>query len=313
MKKMVLRALLSVTLCAAMLCGSALAAEDSTRPGPVCVWGTVTTLDDGGLLVENNSGGAAYSEIILHGEGILFLDAVTGMPLERELRDGETIYAWIGPAVTMSLPPHGTALLVLANIPADYAVPQYYEVAAVEPHVSIAIYPTPPLSMTELVTSGGEHLTVTDKAELTPYLTKNIVRLEDLIPGTRILVWTGTDGEVSRVLVFPYEYRGYITWTETGAVSVNDERLAVSGKVTEDGVLLPVRAVAEALGYDVNWVPGKGAVVSENGEAVLTAMPGGDVQIGAEEGYPAACVLEKGVTYLEADTLVQALNLYPGA
>ena len=53
--------------------------------------------------------------------------------------------------------------------------------------------------------------------------------------------------------------------------------------------------------------------MSENGEAVLTAMPGGDVQIGAEEGYPAVCVLEKGVTYLEADTLVRALNLYPGA
>lgn len=40
-----------------------------------------------------------------------------------DLKDGETVYAWVGPVMTLSLPPQATAILILANIPADYGVP----------------------------------------------------------------------------------------------------------------------------------------------------------------------------------------------
>ena len=56
----------------------------------------------------------------------MILDAVNGYPvLLDDLEDGSTVYAYVGPAMTMSLPPQATAHLILANIPEDFGVPQY--------------------------------------------------------------------------------------------------------------------------------------------------------------------------------------------
>lgn len=318
MKHTLLR-VLSLLLCAAALCGSAFAAETDSeplRPGPVRVWGTLTRLEDGALLVKNDDTGEGLSEVILRGESILCLDAVTGEPMDLDdIRDGETVYAWAGPVMTMSLPPQGTALLILGNIPADYAVPQFYEIVSVTPQAQIAVYPPPALTWTEVTATDGTVLTITDGAELTPYLTKNIVRLEDLVPGTRILVWRD-GGDVSRVLVFPYAYDGYLSCGEDGTVLVNGGAVAQKARSTQEGdTLLPLRAVAEALGLTVEWVPGTGAVVTENGVRTVTAVPGGPVTgvdgMGASYEAGGTCLVDAGVTYLSFSALVRLLNLYP--
>lgn len=331
MKKRILQCL-SLILCAALLTIPAAAAETSddeaaaTRPGPVQVWGTLTWLDDGGLYVENSSEGAAYNAVILHGESIICLDAVTGEPMDiQDLKDGDTIYAWVGPAMTMSLPPHATAILILGNIPADYAVPRFYEIVSVTPQAMPAIYPIPALTWTEVTATDGTTLTITDEATLTPYLTKNIVRLEDLIPGTRILVWSDSKGEPEKVLVFPYEYRGYVSVTEDGDVSVNGSGVARQAKTTDDGdTLLPVRAVAEALGMKVHWDAQLGAVVSYGDEMVkpegvtsetlMTAVPGGAISVinsdGSTSEIPGTCLKEGGTTYVSQSALLRALDLY---
>ena len=330
MKKRILQCL-SLILCAALLMIPAAAAETSgeeaasTRPGPVQVWGTLTWLDDGGLLVENSSENAAYSEVILHGESIICLDAVTGDPMDiQDLKDGDTIYAWVGPAMTMSLPPHATAILILGNIPEDYAVPQFYEIVSVTPQAMAAIYPAPALTWTEVTATDGITLKITDEVTLIPYLTKNIVRLEDLIPGTRILVWSDSQSEPEKVLVFPYEYRGYVTVAD-GVVSVNGSGVSQNLKTTEDGdTLLPVRAVAEALGMKVHWDAKLGAVVSYGddmampdgltSETLMTAMPGGAVSVVNSDGSTSeiygTCLKENGVTYVSQTALLQALDLY---
>lgn len=92
------------------------------------------------------------------------LDAVTGEPMElSDLKDGETVTPG-GPVMTLSLPPQATAILILANIPADYGVPQYYEISAVTPQAMIAIYPPPALTWTEVTTSNGATIKITDQA-----------------------------------------------------------------------------------------------------------------------------------------------------
>lgn len=258
-------------------------------------------------------------EVILHGESIFCLDAVTGEPMDiTSLKDGDTIYAWVGNAMTMSLPPQATAILVLGNIPADYGVPQFYEISSVTPQAMIAIYPAPALTWTEVTATDGTVLKITDEAELTPYLTKNIVRLEDLIPGTRILVWKDMDGAVSRVMVFPYDYAGYVSWTEDGHVSVNGAVVNQKAKTTDsDGTLLPIRAVAEALGYTVQWNAEKGAVVTQGERTVFTAMPGGAINGVDADGQTyevyGTCLKEAGVTYLSSAALLNLLDLYHAA
>ena len=320
MKK--LRRVLSLALCAALLSAVPVFADETEaaeRPdylAPVRVWGRVTKLEDGGLLVQNDDRNDPYNEIILHGESIRVLDAVSGMPLDRELRDGETIYAWVGPAMTLSLPPHATAQVIVANIPADAGAPQYYEAARVE---KVYTAPTengmePWLCEVEVTTTGGQKLTVTDEAVLFPYLTKQMVTLASLVPGSRILVWTDAKGGVSKVMLFAYGYQGYITWESDGAVCVNDRSLSVSGKAVDGDVLLPIRAVAEAAGYEVERMPGRGAVVSRSGgEPVFSVLPGQDTAYtaGGETELSGACLFERGTTYLPAFDLIILLNLFP--
>lgn len=312
---------LSLALCAAALLSlPAMAAEDglliSPAPAieslaPVRVWGKVTKLENGSLLLKNDNKDDIYNEIVVHlPEGVPCVDAVTGLPMDMgKVKDGDTLYAWVGNAMTMSLPPQASALIVVGNIPADAAAPDYYEIAGV------AVVPAPGGNgAARFPVLGGGTLEVTGKTEYSPWLTKNIVTVDDLVPGSQILVWKDKDGKVEKVLLLPYAYRGYYTVNEKGEVTVNGERLPVNARLSGPG-LLPLRAVAEAANYDVSWVKGQGAVVKEGDKVLFSVLPGGGTakRPGNEDGdweLSTPCVTEKGVTYLAAGDLGLLLDLY---
>lgn len=319
--KRTLQKVFSLLLCAAILVAPAFAAgesgESADETGPVTVWGTLTWLDDGGLLLQNDSE-TSINEVILHGESIICLDAVTGEPIDiKSLKDGDTVYAWVSPVMTMSLPPHATAYLILGNIPADYRVPMYYEIAAA--NVTGTDSDTQMPTSVELTAAGGVVFTVTDEATLTPYLTKNVVTLGDLVPGTRVLVWSNSRGEAERVLVFPYEYRAYISLSEDGGVSVSGQAVEQAAKTTEDGtVLLPIRAISEALGLSVSWDPETGVTVaaggSETAQTIFVAKPDGAITgvnaDGSTYEVSGTCINDGGVTFLTDYTFSNLLDLY---
>lgn len=312
--------LLSLALCAAALLSlPAMAAEDglliSPAPAveslaPVRVWGKVTRLESGSLLLKNDNADDIYNEIVVHlAKGVPCVDAVTGLPMDMsKVKDGDTLYAWVGNAMTMSLPPQTSALIVVGNIPADYRVPEFYRITG------FAVYPAPGRTEVRLPVAGGETLTVPVSAQLTPWLTKNIVTVDDLVPGSQILVWKDKDGKAEKVLLLPYAYRGYYTVNEKGEVTVNGEKLDVNARLSGPG-LLPLRAVAEAVNYDVSWVSGQGAVVKEGDRVLFSVLPGAETarRPGNEDGdweLIAPCVTEEGVTYLAAGDLGMLLNLY---
>ena len=333
MKNMIIR-VLAVTLCAAAVCAlPAFAAEPEEAAvvpaylAPVRVWGAVTRLENGTVLLKNSNENDPYHEVVLHlAETTPVVDAVTGLPLDRELRDGETVYAWVGPAMTLSLPPQAAAEVVVANIPEDFGAPQYYQVARINQMESVER--DGPLAAVEVaVTSGlgldiGEPgLRITGQAELLPWKTRQIVQLEDLQPGSQFLAWTDSDGQVIRVLLFPYAYRTWLRYDGYGGIHMPGNGfpktpngyLTVSAKEMGGQVILPIRAVAEAAGYTVNWVPGQGAVVTDGENLVFSVLPGQDVARTAdgETWLTGACYFEKGITYLPAIDLVRLLNLFP--
>ena len=320
MKKRILQCL-SLVLCAALLSIPAAAAETEeetpARLGPVAYWGTVTWIDEDSFLLDRGERDDLSDAVVVHVGDAPCLDAVTGNTLNLDtLEDGDTVYVWVGPAMMLSMPPQSAARLILGNIPADYAVPQYYEITG-----SVITEASAVLS----VAGSNDTVTVPASAQVSPYLTRNLVTLADLVPGTRILVWSDAQGTPEKVLVFAYEYRGYVAAAEDGTVSVNGAAVAQKAKSTEDGdTLLPIRAVAEALGMNVRWDAEQGAVVSYGedmvkpapleSETLMTALPGGaitavDSDGTAEEVY-GACVIENGVTYVSMAALAQALDLY---
>lgn len=327
---------LSLALCAAALLSlPAMAAEDgaliSPAPAvqdlaPVRVWGKVTKLESGSLLLKNDNQDDIYSEVVVHlPEGVPCVDAVSGLPMDMSrVKDGDTLYAWVGNAMTMSLPPQTSARIVVGNVPADYRMPEFYEITGLDRTVMPAIYPVPERTEVNLPVAGGETLKIPVSAQFIPWRTKCIVTVDDLVPGREILVWKDRDGVVTKVLVLPYGYRGYI---DRVAAPDAEVLLCVNGrfdgntpqhrcKRTDEAILAPLRSVAEAAGYEVSWVRGQGATVKEGDKVLFSVLPGSEtVRRPEEEGgdweLTTPCVIENGVTYLPVDELTMLLNLYP--
>ena len=325
MKKL-LSVLLALTALAAALCVTAAAEEpEDAAEAPAelppfsQVWGKVSPWDGNGVFLKNGGKDDPMSEVVVHVGEAPVVDAATGLPLDLEtVKEGDVLYAWAGPAMALSLPPQLFAEVVIGNVPADAAAPEFCEIAgrAVSPAPGGGGNSAFPLT-------GGGTLEVTDKTVYTPWLTRQIVRMEDLIPGARVLVWKDKDGAAEKVLVFPYGCQGYVSVLAT----MHDVRAAVNGgfdaeldkdvpqfscKRTDTGVMAPIRAIAEAAGYEVRWDKTLGVVVSLNGETVFSIQSGSDVIVTpeGESGLSAPCLKEGGTTYLPLEDLCYWLNLY---
>lgn len=299
--KRLLTALLALTVLSTLCAAAAAETEPAAEPAPafIRVWGTVSPWDGEGIYLKNGNAEDSLSEVVIHTGEALAVDAATGLPMDlKEVKEGSTLYAWVKPYMTMSLPPQTSAEVVVGNLPAGAAAPEYCEIAG--PAV-------PGEGVTKFALTGGETLTVNGKTAYTPWLTRQIVRMEDLVPGSRVLVWKDKAGTAEKVLLFPYGYQGCVSLGEDGTIHFNGEALAA--KARQDG-LVPIRAVAEAAGYEVRWADG--VVITRDGEAVFTAQPGSDVlqMPDGEMGLSAPCLKEGGATYLAARDLCRNLNLF---
>lgn len=289
------------------------------HPAPTRVWGKVSPWEGEGIFLKNSNENDPLQEVVLNvSEETCVVDAQTGLPLDLEkVREGDTLYAWVSPVMTLSLPPQMIPSVIVGNVPADAAAPELCEIAQNVRQPAPGDEGNPTFSL-----AGRGTLEVTDKTVYTPWLTRQIVRMEDLIPGTRVLVWKDKDGAAEKVLVFPYAYQGYVSLTATthgnllclnGDFTAGEEAPQFPCKKAENGsTMAPIRALAEAAGYDVRWDASLGAVVSRNGETVFSVKPGAEtVQTPeGESGLSAPCLKEDGTTYLAAEDLCRWLNLY---
>nr|WP_326213226.1 stalk domain-containing protein [uncultured Oscillibacter sp.] len=325
MKKL-LSVLLALAALSAALCVTAAAAETAPAaeepeklPPFVQVWGKVSPWEGEGIYLKNDDKDSHLNEVVIHPGDAPAVDGGTGLPLDLEkVKEGDTLYVWTGPAMALSLPPQMSVLVIVGNVPAGAAAPEFCEIArrAVSPAPGDKGNPT-------FALTGGETLEVTDKTVYTPWLTRQMVRMEDLNPGDRALVWKDKNGAAEKVQLLPSVYQGYVSTFAT----MHDVRIAVnggfdaerdqgvpqfSGQRTDKGVMAPIRGVAEAAGYEVRWDKALGVVVSRDGETVFSVQPGAEtVQTPEGEGYLSApCLKEGGTTYLPLEDLCHWLNLY---
>lgn len=207
--------LVSCVCITAMLAASSLmTASASQKEAPLSdylIHGPVSKESEGRLVIDNQSGTGYAGEIVLNisSETTRILDAVTGSPVAfDDIRDGETIYAYISPVMTMSLPPMTNASLILCNIPADFRVPAYQQsdvLTVNEDGVSGSVK-----------TTDGTTYTIPADCQIFPYLTRNIVTIQDLTEGRTFLVWADSQNQASRIMVFPKEADTRTGWSLEG-------------------------------------------------------------------------------------------------
>lgn len=283
------------------------------------------------ILIETEEG--QEIQLNLH-EGTLFVDNETGtMAQLADLKEGDTIFAYYSAVMTRSLPPQSACELILVNV-GDKTPASLHEVGTVTEEED---------GRTAILNAAGDMIIRTDeKTSFLPYATRNIVTAEDLTPGTRFLAWYDIvalsypgQAYTERVVVLPAEdakpaetedapadARVIPENSSSGESSASRLTIVANGKTLEsagtlyDGksAIVPVRAVAEALGCTVSYEQkdGKEYVTVENDARTMTLTVGEDLYISASnlEGMVgmtsptqlgAAPVITDGITYAPAD------------
>ncbi len=162
----------------------------------ICVWGPVTDVADGKIMIDNQSGISSAGDMILTvgDETTRMLDAVDGFPVSLEdVEVGQVIYAYIGQAMTMSLPPMTNASMIITGIPADSKVPEYVTVKSMEWHEN---------GDWTLTSTEGVVYEIPADCPVSPYMTRNIVTLEDVAEGRQLMVWSSDENVGQKLLLF---------------------------------------------------------------------------------------------------------------
>ena len=290
-------------------------------PANVAIGGTVTVMEDGRLLVTNPN--PEVSDIIISiGETTRVLDAAELTAVEAStIEDGAWVYAWVDPVMALSYPPQAAAQLVLVNIPQDYATPSYHRVIEASFDAESG--------KLQMLTDKNAAFVFDETVALEPYLTRNFITLEMLIPGTDMLIFSGNiaeEGETPviapvKALVFPYAYRGWMQVnTLEGSVTLGGQaiELGESGLVTIEGdtfhgALVPFRAAFEQAGYEVSWdAETRTAWASAEGvDAIAVAIGGANALVGGVETFltfPAS--LQGGRTMISAQDMASLLGYF---
>lgn len=177
------------------------AAAGSLQNYMVPAWGTVKSVSDNRILLNNLSQSTVPGEVVIQviDQETLVLDAVEGFPVAlSDLNEGDFIYVYLGPAMTLSLPPIANARMIICKAPADYKVPEYLQIkdAVMQEDGSLTL-------TAENGNSYSYH--VPSDCPITPYLTRNMVSLADLTPGRSVLLWSDADWKAVKIVLFAGE------------------------------------------------------------------------------------------------------------
>lgn len=157
---------------------------------PVSKWGTIASVDvdnnrisfNSNEYMEDEAGNLTetVSEIILHvGKGTVILDGTTLMPVQlKDLGTEGTAYVWVSQAMTMSLPPQTAAQVIIVNVPEDASAPMYVVAKEVEKTDDGVI----------ITDQDGVKWRADADTQVSPYLTRNIVTLDDIEVGSRFVL-----------------------------------------------------------------------------------------------------------------------------
>jgi hypothetical protein len=159
-------------------------AEETTEEGvevdiPLKISGLIHSVDGNEIVADNQSENSAQGDMILMvDENSTFILDPDGMPVDlADVKEGK-FEAYLGPAMTMSLPPQAFPYVVIVNIPEDAVVPQYLVAAGAAEEKD---------GKTILTATDGTEYEIAADAQVVPYLTKNIVKLTDVVEGSECM------------------------------------------------------------------------------------------------------------------------------
>lgn len=170
--------------------------EQNVAPEFVGVWGPVLRVTEDRVYIDNISDHSMKGEIAItiSPEYSRVVEAVNGYPVALgDLKEGDFIYAYLGPAMTMSLPPIANGKMIICKAPADIKVPEYMRVTAVQTLEDGSVRITG--------SNGNTYLAPAD-CTILPYLTRQMVYLNSITEGSTCLIWSDDNNQATKIVLF---------------------------------------------------------------------------------------------------------------
>ncbi|MBE5040829.1 stalk domain-containing protein [Ructibacterium gallinarum] len=244
------------------------AAEDTVQaPDSVLYYGKIMKMkrDDTEAIQQIRLNSERYGEYIMNvSEETVWIDSENVTAFNpADLKENERVYVFHSPAVTASLPPQSAAIAVVRNIPQDAGCAMY--------HVVDKVTQAEDGSLQILTDNGGLILSADEKTDVVSYLTKNIVTLEDIQEGTRIMAWYSAVAEsypgqayANHIMILPNieEEEEVLQEGQQITMELDGKVPNMTGRYENGTVMVPVAAVARDLGFEAKYT------VDEDGELV---------------------------------------------
>lgn len=176
--------------------GPASDTESSADLQSACVYGPVSEITSDSITIDNRSAFSRSGEMVItFSSETPILDAQTGNPVDMtEAETGSIVYAYIGDAMTMSEPPITNGELLFVNVEEGAIPPVYTQIQEVERKDGE--------ETARVKGEDGVTYTVNEQTRILPYLTRNIVTVDDLETGKKCAIWADAEGSVSRMVLF---------------------------------------------------------------------------------------------------------------
>lgn len=291
--KKIISLLLSLVIISSMavFADDAALTEEYTMPTYTTSYGEITETAEGYIVVNTADGEVRFN----YDDSTYIIDAETVLPLNLDDRTSDKVIVTRGMATTMSIPPQSFAYAIIGNVTEELGNPVYTEVEDVRNGKD---------GITIITENGMKEITVPATADVAPYLTKNIVTIDDITKGSKVLLWYDiltasipAYGSSDRVVILS---QGNIP--ETGlyvngvAITLNEDEEPYMDGETQ---MLPLRTVAETLGCEVTWYDETMSVKVEKGDVSSTfSVISDDAKLRTAS---VNAVLKNDKTYVSAD------------
>ena len=236
-----MKKILAAALCLLTISGSALA---QSVPKELQTAGSVTGRNGDMITITNDN--KKTDSVALHiTDDTFVIQNGTGYYLNGfDIREGEHVKAWYGPVLTRSLPPQGKADAVIAGEQNDRPTFTYFNIGKVEPQEDG--------SVRVLNVNESQYVTIF------PQVYPDVAELK---AGDKMLLWyefttMSMPGQATatKAVLLKQGPADINISTTAGVIAMDGKELADVKLVEKNNTLyVPLRQVAEALGYTVTW------------------------------------------------------------
>ena len=320
-----MKKVISVLIAAAMLTGTVVFADNAVINNDVAIMPiesvnapmnsimTVKEIGDNYILCE------ADTEIRLNiSDDTVLIDSETMSAISlSDIKVNDKIQVEYSQAMTKSLPPQTTAYVIAVNFEKGGSV-NYINVDDVKTEEDGTV----------IVTDNTNNmiLRILKDACTLPYRTKNIVKLEDIQKGSKILAWfdivtMSIPSQASTDKVVMLSSGDEETVSDEFTVEVNGKTIETPDKpyYDENTLMVPLRKISEALGYTVGWDAQTGAITVEDSYTQKATLFGGSnkikfdgklrvIDMGRELEIAKAAAIHDGCTFVPLEFFDEFMN-----